>query len=84
MKFLYADGEIIVFVLNGDSYFYLKNLQGDIVGIVDNTGALVVEYAYDAWGNTISQTGALAEVNPFRYCGCSMTSNLFESRCQNG
>jgi RHS repeat-associated protein len=69
MKFLYTDGEIIGFVLNGDSYFYLKNLQGDIVGIVDNTGALVVEYAYDAWGGLISATGALAEVNPFRYRG---------------
>ncbi|MDR1806080.1 MAG: DUF4474 domain-containing protein [Clostridium sp.] len=29
----------------------------------------MVEYAYDAWGGLISATGALAEVNPFRYRG---------------
>jgi RHS repeat-associated protein len=60
---------LLGFDYNGAKYIYVKNLQGDIVGIVDNTGALVVEYAYDAWGGLISATGALAEVNPFRYRG---------------
>jgi RHS repeat-associated protein len=64
-----SDNSLFGFDYNGNKYLYVKNLQGDIVGIVDNTGALVVEYAYDAWGKTISQTGTLAEVNPFRYRG---------------
>jgi RHS repeat-associated protein len=64
-----SDNSLLGFDYNGYKYLYVKNLQGDIVGIVDNTGAVVVEYAYDAWGKTISQTGALAEVNPFRYRG---------------
>ncbi len=58
---------------NGTVYTYLLNLQGDIVGIVDDTWALVVEYKYDAWGKPLSATGTLADTlgkrNPFRYCG---------------
>ena len=58
---------------NGTIYTYLHNLQGDIVGILDNTGNLVVEYKYDAWGKPLSTTGSLADTlgvrNPFRYRG---------------
>ena len=58
---------------NGMKYRYLQNLQGDIVGIVDNIGNLVVEYKYDAWGKPISITGSMADTlgkqNPFRYRG---------------
>ena len=59
---------------NGTKYRYLHNLQGDIVGIVDNTGNLVVEYRYDAWGKPISTSGSMAadtlgKQNPFRYRG---------------
>ena len=50
-------------------YFYLYNLQGDVVVIVDETGAVVAEYSYDAWGNVLSATGTLAEINPIRYRG---------------
>ena len=54
-------------------YTYLHNLQGDIVGIVDNAGVLVVEYKYDAWGRKLSVTGSLSGTlgrrNPFRYRG---------------
>ena len=58
---------------NGVTYTYLHNLQGDVVGILDNGGNLVVEYKYDAWGRSISITGLLAATlgkrNPFRYRG---------------
>ncbi len=58
---------------NGTLYTYVHNLQGDIVGILDNTGALIVEYTYDAWGKLLSTTGALSDTlgkrNPFRYRG---------------
>lgn len=56
---------------NGRSYFYLKNAQGDVTGLVNTTGTQVVAYTYDAWGNPISTTGSMAttlgEDNPFRY-----------------
>ena len=47
--------------------------MGDIVGILDSNGNLVVEYKYDAWGKLLSTTGTLADTlgkrNPFRYRG---------------
>ena len=60
---------------NGTLYGYVHNLQGDIVGIIDNAGNLVVEYVYDAWGKPVvvrtltTAYEALAELNPFRYRG---------------
>lgn len=50
---------------------HFNNLQGDIVGIVDGNGTLVVEYKYNAWGTLLSRTGSMAGSlgyrNPFRY-----------------
>ncbi len=40
-----------VFVdFNGTTYAYHYSLQGDVLGLYDNTGTLVVRYLYDAWG----------------------------------
>ena len=48
-------------------------MQGDIIGIYDSTGTVVVRYTYDAWGKLISITGQLANTvgvkNPLRYRG---------------
>ena len=58
---------------NGTVYTYIHNLQGDAVGLLDNSGTLVVEYKYDAWGKAIATTGSMAATlgkrNPFRYRG---------------
>jgi len=58
------------------NYFFEKNIFGDVVAIYNmQTAELIGTYAYDAWGNIISQTGtspAAAEImnkNPFRYRG---------------
>ncbi len=52
-------------------YYYLKNIQGDILRIYDDSGVLYAEYSYDAWGKcTIkSNTDNIANINPFRYRG---------------
>nr|WP_243108464.1 RHS repeat-associated core domain-containing protein [Maliibacterium massiliense] len=54
-------------------YHYVYNLQGDVIGLVDNAGAVVVEYTYDAWGKPLSVTGSAAgtvgKKNPYRYRG---------------
>ena len=39
------------FNLNGTEFYYKKNIQGDVLAIMDNTGAEIVQYVYDAWGN---------------------------------
>ena len=58
---------------NGTEYYYLRNGQNDIVGLMDESGVRMVEYIYDAWGKLISTTGTLATTlgadNPFRYRG---------------
>ena len=74
MYFYYgAQGRPAKVNFNGTMYTYIHNLQGDIVGMLDGSGALVVEYKYDAWGKLLSTTGTLkatlGKLNPFRYRG---------------
>ena len=68
-----ASGQLISVNYNGTEYYYLRNGQTDIVGLMDGSGTKVVEYTYDAWGKLISTTGTLASTlganNPFRYRG---------------
>ena len=68
-----AQGRVALVDFNGTKYSYAHNLQGDIIGILDNSGILVVEYRYDVWGKPISTTGSLTttlgELNPFRCRG---------------
>lgn len=35
--------------------YYEKNLQGDVIGLLDSRGAEIAKYAYDAWGNVTSK-----------------------------
>ena len=51
------------------TYYYVLNLQGDVVKLIDQDGAVAAAYAYDAWGNILSQSGSMAGVNPLRYRG---------------
>ncbi len=46
-----------------------KNNLGDVIAVADLSGNLVAEYSYDAFGNVLSATGEMAEVNPIRYRG---------------
>lgn len=66
-----SSDNVIGFEYNNNKYLYLKNLQNDIIGIVDEAGNLVVEYTYDAYGNIIKLIDTsncdLSTVNPFRY-----------------
>ena len=74
MHFFYdAQGRPAKVRYNGTIYSYIHNLQGDIAGILDGNGNVVVEYKYDAWGKLLSITGTLKTTlglqNPFRYRG---------------
>ncbi len=50
-------------------YTYQKNLQGDVIGVVDSDGNQVASYSYDAWGAITSSSGTIADINPIRYKG---------------
>ena len=52
-----------------ETYYYILNLQGDVVQIIDEGGVLQAEYVYSPWGEVISAEGDLAEINPLRYRG---------------
>ena len=54
---------------NGAYYIYVLNQQGDVIRIVNSTGATVAEYRYDAWGNVTYSSGSMAAINPIRYRG---------------
>ncbi len=74
LHFFYdAQSRVALVDFNGTLYSYAHNLQGDVIGILDSSVNLVVEYKYDAWGKPISVTGTLTttlgELNPFRYRG---------------
>ena len=51
------------------TYYYILNLQGDVVQIIDANGVMQAEYIYSPWGEIISAEGDLAEINPLRYRG---------------
>ena len=52
-----------------ETYYYILNLQGDVVQIIDANGVMQAEYIYSPWGEVISAEGDLAEINPLRYRG---------------
>jgi len=89
-----VDGAIISFYYDedindqeiGKDYYYLKNIFGDITQLVDNDGRIVVEYRYDAFGNTISikeyndqnllTALNIALINQYRYRGYHYDSEV--------
>lgn len=66
-----SDGSATSFSYNGTMYFYVKNLQGDVIRIIDLAGTEVASYVYDAWGNIKDTKGdpTVRELNPIRYRG---------------
>ena len=67
-----ANGAPLTVTWNGTTYYYVTNLQGDVVAILDAGGNTAVTYTYDAWGNHSSYGSAnsnLAFYNPLRYRG---------------
>ena len=74
-----ANGSIGSISYNGVRYAFRKNLQGDVIAILDTSGNVVARYSYDAWGKVLSVTDAngnanmsstfIGNVNPIRYRG---------------
>ncbi len=75
-----GNGNTIGFNYNGVPYFYMKNLQGDIIGLTNASGNVVAKYTYDSWGKLISikdandvdkttDTTFIGYINPLRYRG---------------
>ena len=70
LEFFYDEsGAPYALSYNGTTYYYVTNLQGDVVKVVNASGTSQAEYSYNAWGQVISAAGTLAAVNPIRYRG---------------
>ncbi len=60
--------------LNGEEFYYVRNNQHDIIGLIDVNGTQVVGYQYDTWGQgaepIFDYSGVdLGNKNPYRYRG---------------
>ena len=51
------------------TYYYITNLQSDVMYLVDASGNEAAAYDYDPYGKVITSTGELAGINPLRYRG---------------
>ncbi len=75
--YLYDLTGIVGLEYNGNRYYYKKNLQEDIIGIINSNNQQIVTYEYDSWGkvlsikdsngNIIEDTNHIGIINPFRY-----------------
>ena len=53
--FLYDEkGNKYGFDYNGTKYYYIFNVQGDVIGILNQSGSQIVSYQYDPWGKVLS------------------------------
>ena len=68
------------FTYNGTAYYYVYNLQGDVIALLNSAGETVARYDYDPWGKIIaitdgngvdvsSNSAHIANINPIRYRG---------------
>ena len=60
-------GGILAGNFNGTSAFYCYDANGNVTDLVGTNGQFLAQYQFDPYGNTISKTGVLADVNPFRF-----------------
>ena len=77
LYYIYDSNELIGLKYNNQTYFYKKNLQGDIIGLYNSDFEQIVTYTYDAWGkvlsvtdnfgNEITDSNHIGLINPFRY-----------------
>ena len=75
--YLYDESGMIGFTYSYDggtpqTYYYQRNLLGDVIAIYDTNGVKQAGYAYDAWGNctiTNSTNSDIATANAIRYRG---------------
>ena len=68
--YIYDQTGIAGMVYDGDSYYFGKNIFGDVTTIYDSYGNWEASYEYDLWGNiTSGGSSGIAKENPFRFRG---------------
>lgn len=79
--YLYDDkGDVYGICANDRTYYFMENVQGDVIGLYNEEKMICARYTYDPWGKIISvqeldtvtfgeDNKKIGEVNPFRYRG---------------
>ena len=79
LDFVYDASSMLVGLntVEGD-YFYVRDITGSIVGLIDKNGDFVVKYTYNAWGNILNKEALVdciaSRHNPFVYKGYFLDS----------
>ena len=62
-------GSLLGMVRAGDTapICYGYDANGNVTQLADGSGAVAARYAYDPFGNTLTSSGPLAAINPFRF-----------------
>jgi len=47
--------------------FYCYDANGNVTDLIGTNGSFLAQYQYDPYGNTLSKSGDLADVNPFQF-----------------
>ena len=68
-QYLYDASGIIGMIYNGAYYYFEKNLFGDVLKAYNASGTSVASFQYDSYGNTLSESGSMADKVKFRYRG---------------
>ena len=84
LEFIYDNGGAPYSVIYShgsqkDTYYYILNQQGDVIRIVNSSGATVTDYTYNGWGEilkTDNKIGDFGNLNPIRYRGYYYDSEL--------
>ena len=78
IEYVYDEsGSPVSMIYNGEKYYFIKNLQGDVIQLRNAQNSLVANYSYDPWGKVLSVTDSdgmeitntshVAHMNPIRY-----------------
>lgn len=76
--YIYDENDrVIGLKYNDTQYYYIRNGQNDIIGILDSNLNQIVSYEYDSWGNILSikdengneitDSNNIGLINPYRY-----------------
>ena len=78
LEYIYDHSGVFGVTYGGETYAYRKDAQGNVIALMNASGAVVARYLYDAWGTSvvvnndgaeITDANHIGNLNPFRYRG---------------
>ena len=78
VKYTYDEKGASGMSVNNVSYYFVRNIFGDVTAIYDESRNKKAEYSYDAWGTCYMPVNVdgIGSLNPFRYRGYYFVSQI--------